>query len=165
MSISNNLNKKIQLIRQCKLFKSLFDNDIKIMAKLSKYIYFCSHEYIIRKGSQNKDIFIIVNGLVKHGNETYLKASDYFGESCLLKDAQTIPLNVTDVIAQTPVKCLVISRKDFLQISDPVMWNNVMKITGGSMITARKLEWDNFLKKKERERQRENRSQGFLFLN
>ncbi len=165
MSISNNLNKKIQLIRQCKLFKSLFDNDIKIMAKLSKYIYFCSHEYIIRKGSQNKDIFIIVNGLVKHGNETYLKASDYFGESCLLKDAQTIPLNVTDVISQTPVKCLVISRKDFLQISDPVMWNNVMKITGGSMITARKLEWDNFLKKKERERQRENRSQGFLFLN
>jgi len=154
------------------------------MAKLSKYIYFCSHEYIIRKGSQNKDIFIIVNGLVKHGNETYLKASDYFGESCLLTNQGTtsvvptgaprcalVPLNVTDVISQTPVKCLVISRKDFLQISDPVMWNNVMKITGGSMITgdsmitARKLEWDNFLKKKERERQRENRSQGFLFLN
>jgi len=92
-----------------------------------------------------------VNGIVKSKPDTYLKEHDYFGENCLLKNLHYPPENVADIISLTNSKILVISRKDFSRIVNFTK-KEYVKLPS---VESEKLKWENFLKKKEREKQRQ----------
>ncbi|RMD47655.1 MAG: Crp/Fnr family transcriptional regulator [Aquificota bacterium] len=111
-----------EILRECKLFKGLNE---KLINELLNYIEKCSYkkgEFIIWKGEENTDMYIILDGKVnvmafdEKGNElilTTLYKGDIVGELSLV-DGKPRSMSVEAI---TNVEVAVLKRKYFLEVA------------------------------------------------
>jgi CRP/FNR family transcriptional regulator, cyclic AMP receptor protein len=108
-----------QFLAKVPLFHGLKENQLTKIARRCRERDYTAGETIIEQGKVGVGLFIVVRGearVVRHqadGEEfelDQLKRTDFFGELSLLDDA---PRSAT-VVAVDEVKCLVLSKLDFL---------------------------------------------------
>jgi len=104
---------KIARLEEVTLLEECSRKQLKAVAKITEVVEVPAGTVLARKGDAGNEFYLIMDGSahveLSTRRRTSLKPGDYFGEMSLL-DGQ--PRSAT-VIADTPMRLLVIKRRDF----------------------------------------------------
>ncbi len=110
----------IKLLRKVRMFQNLSDDELQKFRDISEERPFNAGDVIIEENSEGKALYIVKRGTVVvskidgalESELVKLFAGEHFGEMSLVDDAKTS----ARVSAFNEVECLVISRKNFLNL-------------------------------------------------
>ncbi len=104
---------KIARLEEVQLLEECSQKQLKAVAKITEVVEVPAETVLARQGDPGREFYLIMDGSARvelsARRRTRLKPGDYFGEMSLL-DGQ--PRSAT-VIAETPMRLLVIKRRDF----------------------------------------------------
>jgi CRP-like cAMP-binding protein len=111
---------KVALLKKVPLFDGLSDGQLGRIAGLADEVEAAPGQKLARAGETGRELFIIVEGeavvRVPRGRTVRLSRGDFFGEISLLDGG---PRSAT-VIAETPMRLLVITRDNFAALLEDV---------------------------------------------
>lgn len=119
---------KIERLETVPLFSTCTRRQLKAMAKITDTFDAPAGTPLTRAGDPGEEFFLIVDGAarveVPTGKRVPLRAGEYFGEMSLL-DGE--PRSAT-VVAETPVRLLVIRRRNFAALleNSPALVRNLL---------------------------------------
>jgi CRP/FNR family transcriptional regulator, cyclic AMP receptor protein len=109
-------NAKIDLLRRIPLFERCSRRELTRLATTADEVDLPEGRALTREGEPGREFFVLVEGLAvvrrKGRRVTVLSAGDFFGEIALLTER---PRTAT-VTAGTPVRVLVLTRRDFRRL-------------------------------------------------
>jgi CRP/FNR family cyclic AMP-dependent transcriptional regulator len=109
-------NAKIDLLRHIPLFERCSRRELARLATTADEVDLPEGRALTREGEPGHEFFVLVEGLAvvrrKGRRVTVLSAGDFFGEIALLTER---PRTAT-VTAGTPVRVLVLTRRDFRRL-------------------------------------------------
>jgi CRP/FNR family cyclic AMP-dependent transcriptional regulator len=98
------------------IFSELTGRQLRRILKVTEEYLFMDGATIVREGANNEQLFVILDGSVRvtRGGRTIARMSsgDFFGEVSLLDGGP----RTASVVADGPVRCLILLRKEFQQI-------------------------------------------------
>jgi hypothetical protein len=107
---------KIKLIRNVHIFKDCSTPCLKMIAERLEQAFYSPNEYVIKKGDQGDEMFIIGHGDVEVVNAdkvlAELKAGQFFGEMALLEDT----IRSTDIVSKSYCDMYLFRKEDFLAV-------------------------------------------------
>jgi len=125
-SASQVMLQRCEFLKGVKLLEPLSNEMVTKIAGALREQDFSAEERIITQGEQGETFFLIQAGTVKcsqkkRGSSTNidlvdLGAGEYFGEMALMLDEP----RHANVVAKTPVKCLLLDRRDFNELLGPL---------------------------------------------
>jgi cAMP-dependent protein kinase regulator len=113
-------------LRSVPLLHTLHDGELYRICDALQPAYYQPNEAIVTQGDNGHDFYIIEEGTAvatMHQDNTEevevakIGVGDYFGELALLRDAP----RAATVRALTPVKCVILTKADFIRLLGPVM--------------------------------------------
>ena len=115
-----NQDDKIDRLEAVPLFQACSQRQLRAVARIARAFDAAAGTVLTRTGEPGEEFFLIVDGTVRvkvsDKKQVQLRAGDFFGEMSLL-DGE--PRSAT-VVAETPLRLLVISRKNFATLLDKV---------------------------------------------
>lgn len=107
---------KIKLIRNVHIFNECSTPCLKMIAQSLEQTFYTPHEYIIRKGDNGEEMYIIGHGEVEimSGEKTiaHLKEGQFFGEIALLQNT----VRTADIVSKSYCDLYKFKKEDFLHI-------------------------------------------------
>ena len=125
----SDLKQTIGFLQNVPLFQSLNNRQLELLAKRMIEREYASDQPIVTQDQAGEGFFVIVSGKAQafrqraDGEKVLVNSfepTDFFGELALLDDG----LRTASVIATEPMKCIILTRWDFLgalRESDPEM--------------------------------------------
>jgi CRP/FNR family transcriptional regulator, cyclic AMP receptor protein len=111
---------KMERLESVPLFQACTRKQLRAIARIAGVFDAPADTVLIRAGERGEEFFLIVEGTarvhVTARKRVRLRAGDYFGEMSLLDGG---PRSAT-VVAETPLRLLVISRQNFQTLLDTV---------------------------------------------
>lgn len=117
-------------LRSVPILQTLHDSELYRICDALQPAQYKEGQVIVSQGDPGHEFFIIEEGsaavTIRHTDEpssdhevevTRISTGDYFGELALLHDAP----RAATVRALTPVKCVILSKADFIRLLGPVM--------------------------------------------
>jgi CRP-like cAMP-binding protein len=109
---------KVQALKDAPLFDGLSRNELTQLARVSEDLEVEPGKVLCKEGEIGQEFFVIVDGKVKvnrKGRRVATRSSgEFVGEIALLEE---MPRTAT-VVAETPVRLFVLTRKDFRHLLD-----------------------------------------------
>jgi CRP-like cAMP-binding protein len=109
-------NAKVELLRAVPLFSSCTTKELGQISALGDELHQPEGSELITEGVKGREFFVLIEGTVearRNGRRVAtFEAGDFFGEIALLTES---PRTAT-VVAQTPVRLLVISGQSFRRL-------------------------------------------------
>jgi CRP/FNR family transcriptional regulator, cyclic AMP receptor protein len=109
---------KVQALKHAPLFEGLSRKELANLARVSEDLEVEPGTVLCKEGETGHEFFVLVDGKVKVTRKRRSLGTrgsgDFVGEIALLED---IPRTAT-VIAETPVRLFVLTRKDFRHLLD-----------------------------------------------
>jgi CRP-like cAMP-binding protein len=106
-------NDKVALIKSVPLFARCSKKELGEIASLADEIDLPQHKSLIRQGERGREFFVLLDGevdVIRDGTTIdTMRSGNFFGEIALVSN---VPRTAT-VIANTPVRVLVITDRDF----------------------------------------------------
>jgi CRP-like cAMP-binding protein len=108
----------LEALRKIPIFADLSERELRKILKATEEYSYPPGAVIVAEGSRSEQLFLILDGnvKVKHGGRTVARmgVGDFFGEIALIDG---LP-RTASVVADTPVRCRVLLRKEFFEIID-----------------------------------------------
>jgi CRP-like cAMP-binding protein len=120
---------KVEALKRASLFEGLSKKELTALARVTEDLEFGAGTVLCREGSLGHEFFVVVDGQVevtRRGRRLPLRAGgEFFGEIALLTEAK----RTATVTATTPLRCFVLTRRDFGRVLDenPQVERKVMK--------------------------------------
>jgi CRP-like cAMP-binding protein len=109
-------NAKVDLLRRVPLFAALGKRDLERLGGIADELDLGPTRTLIKEGTRGREFFVLVEGEAKVTKNdrrlATMRAGDFFGEIALITD---VP-RTTTVIADTPVRLLVLTKRDFQRV-------------------------------------------------
>ena len=109
-------NAKVDLLRRVPLFAALGKRDLERLGSIADELDFGATRTLIKEGTRGREFFVLVEGEAKVTKNdrrlATMRAGDFFGEIALVTD---VP-RTTTVTADTPVRLLVMTKRDFQRL-------------------------------------------------
>jgi len=121
---------KIDQLAEVRLFSAFTKKELGLISRASDEVSVPAGKELVRQGAPGHEFFLILEGecsVRRDGRHVAtLKDGDYFGELALLDRG---PRNAT-VVAETPVKLLVLGQREFNGVLDevPVLAHKMLMI-------------------------------------
>jgi CRP-like cAMP-binding protein len=113
-------NSYVDHLAQVRLFSSMSKRDLQKIARASDEVSVEAGKVLVEEGTRGREAFVILEGdaIVRRNNRkvTTLGPGDHFGELALLDGGQ----RTATVVADSPLKVLVIGQREFLGVLDEV---------------------------------------------
>jgi CRP/FNR family transcriptional regulator, cyclic AMP receptor protein len=110
---------KVQALKGAPLFDGLSRKELTQLARVSEDLEVEPGKVLCKEGEIGQEFFVIVDGKAKvnrKGRRVATRSSgEFVGEIALLEE---VPRTAT-VVAETPVRLFVLTRKDFRHLLDP----------------------------------------------
>lgn len=122
-------NVKVERLKQAPLFEGLSKKELTALARLTDDLQLPAGRILCKEGSMGQEFFVIVDGeaeVTRKGKRVAMRGGgDFFGEIALLTDTK----RTATVKAATPLRCFVLTRRDFRRLLDesPGVERKVMK--------------------------------------
>src|SRR5207249_3195362 len=117
---SINQDERMERLEAVPLFEACTRRQLRAIARIAEIFDAVAETVVIRAGEPGEEFFLMVEGTarvhVSARKRLRLRAGDFFGEMSLL-DGE--PRSAT-VVAETPLRLLVIKRSNFLALFDKV---------------------------------------------
>jgi CRP/FNR family cyclic AMP-dependent transcriptional regulator len=111
-------NLKVERLKQAPLFEGLSKKELADLARLTDDLQLPAGRVLCKEGTVGREFFVIVDGeaeVTRKGKRVALRAGgDFFGEIALLTDTR----RTATVTATTPLRCFVLTRRDFRRLLD-----------------------------------------------
>jgi CRP-like cAMP-binding protein len=111
-------NVKVERLMQAPLFSGLSKKELVEVARLTDDLELDKGAVLCKEGTLGHEFFVIVDGKVdvtRRGKRVPIRGGlDFFGEIALLTDAK----RTATVTATTPVRCFVLTSRDFRRVLD-----------------------------------------------
>lgn len=111
-------NVKVERLKQAPLFSGLSKKELVEVARLTDDLELDEGTVLCKEGTLGHEFFVIVDGKVdvtRRGKRVPIRGGlDFFGEIALLTDAK----RTATVTATTPVRCFVLTSRDFRRVLD-----------------------------------------------
>ncbi len=117
----------VEMLQEISLFKGMLDDNLDLLVRTSCVKNFMQDQFIVRKGSTDTTLFVLLAGKVAVEYEgrslTEFEAGNFFGEMALL----TGQPRSADIKAVQAARCLVIDREGFRMIlsKSPKIYENI----------------------------------------
>jgi CRP-like cAMP-binding protein len=109
-------NAKVDLLRRVPLFAALGKRDLERLGGIADELDLGATRTLIKEGTRGREFFVLVEGEAKVTKNdrrvATMRAGDFFGEIALITD---VP-RTTTVTADTPVRLLVLTKRDFQRL-------------------------------------------------
>ena len=109
---------KVESLKRAPLFAGLSKAELKELTKVTDDLSLDAGTVLCREGTFGSEFFAIVDGTVdvtRRGKKVAIRGGvDFFGEIALLTDAK----RTATVTAKTPVRCFVLTKRDFQHVLD-----------------------------------------------
>ena len=109
-------NAKVDLLRRVPLFANLGKRDLERLGGVADELDLGATRTLIKEGTRGREFFVLVDGEAKVTRNdrrvATMRAGDFFGEIALITD---VP-RTTTVTAETPVRLLVLTKRDFQRV-------------------------------------------------
>jgi CRP-like cAMP-binding protein len=109
-------NAKVDLLRRVPLFAALGKRDLERLGGIADELDLGATRTLIKEGTRGREFFVLVEGEAKVTKNdrrvATMRAGDFFGEIALITD---VP-RTTTVTADTPVRPLVLTKRDFQRL-------------------------------------------------
>jgi CRP-like cAMP-binding protein len=109
-------NAKVDLLRRVPLFAGLSRRDLERLGSIADELDLPAGRTLIKEGTRGREFFTLVEGearVAKNGRKVAtMRDGDFFGEIALVTD---VP-RTTTVTAETPVRLLVMTKRDFQRL-------------------------------------------------
>ena len=109
-------NAKVDLLRRVPLFAALGKRDLERLGGIADELDLGATRTLIKEGTRGREFFVLVEGEAKVTKDdrrlATMRAGDFFGEIALITD---VP-RTTTVTADTPVRLLVMTKRDFQRL-------------------------------------------------
>jgi CRP/FNR family cyclic AMP-dependent transcriptional regulator len=109
---------KVEALAQVPLFEGLSKKHLRALARVTDDVAVKAGTVLCREGRLGKEFFVIVEGMAevtKGGRRLATRgAGEFFGEIALL----TTTTRTATVTATTPLRCFVMTRRDFRLVLD-----------------------------------------------
>ncbi|MFO7571483.1 MAG: cyclic nucleotide-binding domain-containing protein [Gaiellaceae bacterium] len=121
-------NVKIERLRQAPLFEGLSKKELGELARLTDDLRLAEGTVLCKEGTVGQEFFVIVDGeaeVTRKGKKVAMRGGgDFFGEIALLTDTK----RTATVRATSPLRCFVLTRRDFRRVLDesPAVERKVM---------------------------------------
>jgi CRP/FNR family cyclic AMP-dependent transcriptional regulator len=106
----------LEWLQRVPIFSELTPRQLRRILKVTEEYLYMDGTTIVTEGARNEQLFVILDGSVRvvRGGRAVarMSAGDFFGEISLLDGG---PRTAT-VVAEGPVRCLVLLRKEFQEI-------------------------------------------------
>lgn len=111
-------NVKVERLKQAPLFEGLSKKELGEIARLTDDLQLEEGTVLCKEGSIGREFFVIVDGtaeVTRKGKKVAVRGGgDFFGEIALLTDTK----RTATVKATTPLRCFVLTRRDFRRLLD-----------------------------------------------
>ena len=120
---------KVEALKRAPLFEGLSKKELGELARITEDLELEAGTVLCREGSLGHEFFVFVDGsaqVTRGGKKVALRGGgDFFGEIALLTEAK----RMATVTATTPVRCFVLTRRDFRRVLDenPKVERKVMR--------------------------------------
>jgi CRP/FNR family transcriptional regulator, cyclic AMP receptor protein len=121
---------KVQALSRAPLFEGLSRRELVQLARISEDLEVEPGTVLCKEGELGREFFVIVDGEVEVTREGKRVATggggEFFGEIALLEETP----RMATVTAKTPVRCFVLTRKDFrgLVAENPSVERKVLRV-------------------------------------
>ena len=109
-------NAKVDLLRRVPLFSGLSRRDLERLGSIADELDLPAGRTLIKEGTRGREFFALAEGeatVAKDGRRVAtMREGDFFGEIALVTD---VP-RTTTVTAKTPVRLLVLTKRDFQRV-------------------------------------------------
>jgi CRP/FNR family cyclic AMP-dependent transcriptional regulator len=109
-------NTKVDALGRAPLFEALSRRELVQLARISDDLEVQPGKVLCKEGDVGREFFVIVDGEVEVTREGKRVATggrgEFFGEIALLEETP----RMATVTAKTPVRCFVLTRKDFRRL-------------------------------------------------
>jgi CRP-like cAMP-binding protein len=109
-------NAKLDLLRRVPLFDGLNKRELGQLGGIADELDLPAGRTLIKEGSRGREFFALVEGAVKVAQQgrriATMHDGDFFGEIALVTE---VP-RTTTVTAETPVRLLVLTKRDFQRL-------------------------------------------------
>jgi CRP-like cAMP-binding protein len=111
-------NVKIERLKKAPLFEGLSKKELAEVARITDDLQLSEGAVLCKEGTIGQEFFVIVDGtaeVTRKGKKVAVRGGgDFFGEIALLTDTK----RTATVKATTPLRCFVLTRRDFRRLLD-----------------------------------------------
>ena len=111
-------NVKVERLKKTPLFEGLSKKELTELARLTDDLQLEVGRVLCKEGTVGQEFFVIVDGsaeVTRKGKRVAIRGGgDFFGEIALLTDTK----RTATVKATTPLRCFVLTRRDFRRLLD-----------------------------------------------
>lgn len=130
-------NAKVEALKRAPLFDGLSKKELGELARMTEDLQVEAGTVLCREGSLGHEFFVVVDGsaeVTRGGKKVALRGGgEFFGEIALLTEAK----RTATVTATTPVRCFILTRRDFRRVLDenPIVERKVMRALAERLVS------------------------------
>ena len=128
---------KVQALKRAPLLAGLSRKELTHLARVTEDVDLDAGQVLCREGQTGEEFFVLMEGeveITRHGKTIETRGGgDFFGEIALVEG---VPRTAT-VIAKTPLRLFVLTRRDFLALLDaqPQVERKVMRALARRLVS------------------------------
>lgn len=111
-------NVKMERLKSTPLFEGLSKKELAQIARITDDLHLAEGAVLCREGASGQEFFVIMDGraeVTRKGKKVAVRGrGDFFGEIALLTETK----RTATVKATTPLRCFVVTRRDFRRLLD-----------------------------------------------